>query len=198
MTADLAQFRRGVRLRALAAGLIWTLGAGLGPFACSSLRVSVQHDESVDFQTYRTYVWSDLPGPPTGSPIVDDNALMDRRVQAVVDRELAARGFELREEGPADLTIHYHAILQDKSAVITTRDYEAYGTTEVLRAQHTEVRPYTQGTLLLDMHDSGRQELVWRGVARNGVDDLIGDPDLARAALERAVAKMLVDFPPSG
>ena len=188
MSAALSPCQHPLRWLALS---VWLLST-----ACSTLQVSVQHDESTDFSAYRTYAWSVGDRTDTGNPIVDDNAMMDRQIRALVDAELQARGMTPAGDADPDLTVHYHALLERKAASMTTREYESYAGAEVLRAEHTEITEYTEGTLILDIHDARREELVWRGVAREAVDDLITNPDRAEKELGGAVRKILAGFPP--
>ena len=51
------------------------------------------------------------------------------------------------------------------------------------------------GELVLDMYDSKKKELVWRGVASKTLDPKV-KPDKRQKNLEKAVAKLLKNYPP--
>ncbi|TPV96988.1 MAG: DUF4136 domain-containing protein [Myxococcales bacterium FL481] len=172
-------------------GLLWVFLAG-----CGGLRVTIDADPSAPLATYRSYAW--LDSPPSGNPYLDDNALLEARIHRAVDRELQHKDFVLAPIEAADFTIHYHVILDKRSTMITRQDYEVYGQTPVLRTDYTEQVEYTEGTLILDVHDRKSRRLVWRGVAREAVDRLLHRPEQRQRAIDRAAKRLLRDFPPAG
>ena len=60
----------------------------------------------------------------------------------------------------------------------------------------TTVRTYTEGTLILDVIDREKNELVWRGSASKTIDEM-DSPEQRVSTIEAAVEKLLKDFPPS-
>lgn len=103
--------------------LVAVLGVALLA-ACSPVRVAIDADTEAPFATYRNYAWLGVPPPPTGNPVVDDNSLLEARIQTAVDRELQGRGYQVVPIEQAHFSVHYHAILDKKTAVVTKRDYE--------------------------------------------------------------------------
>ena len=57
----------------------------------------------------------------------------------------------------------------------------------------TTVENQRIGTLVLDMYDAARRQLIWRGVATH---TLSTNPEKNRDKLQKAVSKMLKHFPP--
>jgi hypothetical protein len=51
------------------------------------------------------------------------------------------------------------------------------------------------GQLALDMYDSAKHNLVWRGVASKTLD-VNAKPDKRQKNLDKAVAKLLKNYPP--
>jgi hypothetical protein len=60
----------------------------------------------------------------------------------------------------------------------------------------TTVRTYTEGTLILDVIDGERNELIWRGSASKTIDEM-DSPEQREKTVQEAVGKLLKDFPPS-
>jgi hypothetical protein len=60
----------------------------------------------------------------------------------------------------------------------------------------TTAQTYDQGTLILDIVDAKKKELVWRGSA-NGILDPGASPDKKASKVNEAVTKTLADFPPT-
>lgn len=159
--------------------------------ACSGISTTSDWDQSYDFSSISTYAWTDQ-GLEGGV-----SEIMLRRMYASVDEDLAAKGFTKTDTYSADVLLAYHAGTQDR------QEFETYGygaggwwggywgggmTT-------TSVRTYTEGTLILDVVDRARNELVWRGSA-SGTIDQMDTPEQRVSAIQDAVNKMLKDFPP--
>ena len=71
--------------------------------------------------------------------------------------------------------------------------YRTYGpATTITRTQF-----FTTGTLVIDVFDAGKKELVWRGAAQGEVKD-IRDADKRNARVVDVVKKILTGFPPGG
>ena len=59
----------------------------------------------------------------------------------------------------------------------------------------TTVENYRVGTLVLDLYDAKNKQLIWRGTSS---DTLSNKPEKNEKNLDKAVDKMLKDFPPKG
>jgi len=172
----------------LAALLLCLLGA------CSSVRVSVDYDPTEDFSAYRTFTWFPRPQQPTGDYRID-NPLLDARIRAAVERELAAKGYRKVEDRVPDFYVAYHLSFQDKLDVYTVdRGYMTYWGYRVSMPE-TQVHQYEEGTLVLDIANVREKELVWRGVGSGRVRQ-DPTPEQTTEAVNRAVAEILARFPP--
>ena len=184
--------------------------------ACAPMTVRSDYDELASFSELRTYRWIEREydaGEFSGNPAVN-NPILDRRVRAAVDAELGRRGFIRVSSDPADFWIAYHMVAEQRTA---TRYYTSYGSYGSFGhhgfnrrfhgggfgyydpAFHTTIyeREWLEGTLVLDVVDGRRNELIWRGWARQ---DLQRDPDPERLQIyvTEAVRKILEEFPPEG
>ena len=54
---------------------------------------------------------------------------------------------------------------------------------------------YEAGTLVLDFMDARTNTLVWRGWARNSVEDMLRNQDKMVRTIDQAVAEMLRQLP---
>src|SRR5688572_532590 len=117
---------------------------------------------SSDIERWRTYAWQ--PGPSEGDPRVY-NDIIRARVQDAVDAQLAMRGYTVDNESP-DFRIGWHATIEEKVEIETLNDYYDYGWRDWYSPGYgTYVDEYSEGSLILDFIDAGRNELAWRGVA---------------------------------
>jgi hypothetical protein len=171
-----------MNLKSVAFVLIVTLVA-----CASSITTSVDYDRSVDFSRYRTYGW--LP-----SRIGND--ILERRLTAAIDSELASRGLA-RSDSP-DLLVAIHGRLS-KDIQYTAYDagwgygwrrWGARGPTTV-RRQEVPV-----GTLVVDLVDAGEKELVWRGTPSSAIDTT-ASVEKREAAVREAVGKLFAGYPTS-
>jgi hypothetical protein len=152
--------------------------------ACASVTTSADYDRSADFSRYRTYAW--LPHPePVG------NAIVEKRLTAAIDAQLAAKGL-VKSETP-DLLVSMHAQLT-KQVEYETTGY-GYGPGRWQTGVQTTREEIPVGTLVVDLVDAGRKELVWRGMARR-VLDLMASPEEKEETARDTVARMFAAYPP--
>jgi hypothetical protein len=167
------------------------VGLTLAATGCSGISTTSDWDESYDFSTLSTYAWTEQELEGGVSEI------MVRRMYAAVDDDLAAKGFSKKDVHTADVLLAYHTGTQDR------QQYDTYGygaggwwggywgggmTT-------TSVRTYTEGTLILDVVDRVKNELVWRGSATDTIDEM-NSPEQRVQLIQNAVTELLKDFPP--
>jgi hypothetical protein len=167
------------------------LGAAaiLAATACASSRLSSSavYDRNVNFSKYRTFSYLDVQRLR--------GELVGRRVHQALTDALVARGLQENNISP-DLWFAPHVRLTHEAEILTYDKGWGYGwpwrrpgrTVATL-----ELIPV--GTLILDLVDATRMELIWRGTA---TDTFRPDatPAEKEEALSRAIAKMLESFPP--
>lgn len=159
---------------------------------CASMRVDTEYDASTSFDAYRTFAWMERPDAVRDN--LTDYGQIAQRIERAVERELAADGYALVGEAP-DFYVVYHAGVETQvsTATIGTWGYRRprWHTGPVYA--DVEVTTYQEGTLILDIVDAEKNELVWRGTAV----DAVGDADRAARKAEEAVQAMLAEFPPA-
>lgn len=168
--------------------------------ACSSsMKVRSGADPNFDFAALKSYGW--LPSPDSGDARIHDERL-EQRVTAAVDGDLQAKGYRLVTEN-ADFMVRYHAVLQERTTVErlnATFDYNGMWTPEfspqAMGQGEAYTRPYTQGTLVLDVLDTHSHRLVWRASAQTEVDLRRAGSEKGARVVRDAVDAMLHSFPP--
>lgn len=167
--------------------------------ACAAAQPKIRsdYDTSANFSQYRTY--GIMPGAgrsPTGG---DYSTLIAQRIEAAVSREMEARGYT-RSATP-DLLVNFSVTVQNiqKVSSVPTAGPPAYnyrygayrGWSSY--SYETWVREYEEGTLLIDIVDAGRQQLVWEaaGTGRVTQEKL----DNIETTISNAVARLFTQYP---
>lgn len=169
--------------------------------ACSGIAVDHDYDPSADFASLQTWAWLPHAGK-SGDPRLD-NALLDSRIRAAVESELAAKGYTRASSGKPDFQVTYHVSVEGKLDVDTVyRDYPrgGYGRVGYRRGgwgyTETRVREYDEGTLLIDVLHAGSGALLWRGSGVATVQEE-STPEKRTKRINAAVKKILERFPPN-
>ena len=135
------------------------------------------------FSKYHTYKWVNAGGAHL-------DQIMDAEIKQAIDSQLAARGMAKTDSDKADLYIGYRTAVQQE----TQWDVEgsrAFGMSSGSWTSST----VSVGTLVLDMYDPGRKQLVWTGSATNTIDTG-ADHEKHMKKLDKAMAKLLKNYPP--
>jgi hypothetical protein len=162
---------------------------------CTSFPVETDYDPAVDFATLQTYAWIDGP-PKTGDPRLD-NDLLARRIRRAIDTQLAAKGYREAESGAPDFEVTYLLGVERQVDVQTyvdtyPRGYRWYpGPSQA----YTTVREYDVGSLVIDVVDPRKKQLIWRGSTEARLQD-DGTPEERDARANAAVSAILDRFPP--
>ncbi len=148
------------------------------------------------FSRFKTYKWV-----PVDKQKLND--LAERQLIAAVDAELAKKGLTRTEGDSADLFVGYQASVGTEKQYTSFNSDWGYGpgwgrgwygggyggmTTG-------ETSTIYVGQISLDMYDPGQKQLVWRGAASKTLDPK-AKPEKQKKNLDKAVAKLLKNFPP--
>jgi len=166
-------------------------------------RVRSDFDRETAFSYYNTFDWIAPPVRASEEEMQSDpegpftrNSLLDKRIRAAVDRNLEARGFRYLEGGESNFRLNYHVTFRDKLVGSGSEFGYAgrYYRGGFSSGFNWSVRQYQEGTIIIDVIDRARDQLVWRGwmVSRS----LDGNYD--EAEINHAVDKILMRFPPGG
>jgi len=158
---------------------------GLAGVAAFAQKVHYDYDRSANFYAYRTYQWVGPKEVPAGEQ------LLDQDIKRAVDAQLAGKGLRRVESG-GDLFISYQgAISQEKEYdILRSGPGPGWWGDGQITSSTVEV-----GKLVIELFDAATRELVWRGSAEKALD-IKKDPDKNYRNLEKAVAKLLKNYPP--
>jgi len=149
--------------------------------------VTYDFDKSVNFNAYRSYGW--VPGRQVG------DALVDQRIVAAIDAQLAAKGLVKVDRAGADLKVAYHAAfdrdLQINGFGSGWGGYRFGG----YRSGTARTEQILVGTLVVDLVDAATNTIVWRGVATKDID-LNAKPSKRDANITKTAAKLFKNYPP--
>ena len=158
------------------------------------MRVSSDYDETVDFNAYTSFSWMAQPDQVRGN--LTRLGQLQEKIESAVEQNLVSHGFSKASEDP-DFYVVYHAALEQQitGATIDTWGYgyrRPFRRAGVVYADVT-VDSYQEGTLIIDIVDAEKNELVWRGTAEGAVNT----PQQAVEKIDEAVAQILTTFPPA-
>jgi hypothetical protein len=155
------------------------------------LKTSVDYDRNADFSSYKTYDWADPDNPE-----IDD--LTHRRILAAVDDQMQAVGFQKVDSNP-DVYVTYFGD-DDERTVIDTNNYGYgygggwyWGGGLGMSSSTSTVRTYNVGTLVVDIYDAAKKELVWRGAISGTVSD---NPQKNEKNIDKGLVKLFKSYPP--
>lgn len=155
-------------------------------------------DNSADFSKYKTYKWVDVKGSDHA------NQLTEKQIREALEAELATKGLQKTDSDSADLYIGY------QTAVGTEKQFTSYNTGwgygpgwgggwygGGMSSTTTTGSTSTIyiGQLGVDMYDSAKKDLVWRGVASKTIDPE-AKAEKQQKNIKKAVAKLLKNYPP--
>lgn len=182
----------------LALGLLAAGGCAEGPKVVTDL------DASAEFSAFRTFAFSGITdrGYEVGA---SDNSPLKRRIQDMVDEQLAAKGVrQVSLEDRPDLLVHLFFGVKDKQRAqntgmrpglsgrhVTTYAYHDGDWVPVKSSGATTYEDH-EGTLIVDLAESSKKKLVWRAVIRAVLGDSLEENfELAN----KGIAKAFKDYP---
>jgi hypothetical protein len=153
----------------------------VAPAPAFTQKVDVDSDRTAAFARYRTYAWT--AGTPAANPLAEN------RIHAAVEGQLAADGFTL--SATPDVFVATIAVTHEQRELVAS----GFGGGLMFGGYATaSVQTYETGTLIVDLYDARTKQLVWRGT---GTDTLSDKPEKNTAKMNKAVAKMFEQYPPT-
>jgi hypothetical protein len=172
--------------------------------SCSTIRVSTDRDKAIDFTKYKTYEyygWAD-----ESDKIM--NEFDKNRIEHAFGDEFAKRGLENVESG-GDLVVVLFIVVEQKTEqrAETTGSSGMYGggyyggyygygpewgwgstySTTTVRTYEYEI-----GTLVIDVFDRTKEQLIWESIGRGTVDE---DPMTREKKTPKNVAQIMKEYP---
>ncbi len=146
-------------------------------------KVDVEFDDSADFGHYKTFHIVD--GQLNAKAAALNSDLTKRKIENEIRKRLTEKGL-MEVESKPDLNVRFSLGSARRSEVETyPAGWRGLATRRVRVA-------YTQGTLVINLRDTSRKELVWRGIA---VEEK-NDPMEISKHLDDMVRKAIDKYPP--
>ena len=169
---------------------------------CSGIKVVSDFDPSVDFTQYKTfeyYGWLEESDKQL-------NDLDKKRIESAFGAEFEARGLKYVEEG-GDIVVALFIVAQQKTQTTATTTgmggygggyggYYGYGPGWGWGGGHSTTTyseyDYVEGTLVCDIYDKAKEQLVWEGIGTKTISE---NPKNRDQAIPEAVKKIMAEYP---
>jgi hypothetical protein len=149
-------------------------------------KVTYQYDRGVDFSRFHTYKWVTMENNPQISQITAEN------ITTLVNTQLAQKGLVLAPEGQdADIYVAVQVSVKQQQQL----NWFSSGGPWFGSMGSATTSTIDTGTLVVDFYNPTQRQLVWRGTAARTINPS-GNADKNYANLQKAIAKLLKDFPP--
>jgi hypothetical protein len=154
---------------------------------CAARSVHSYLERGADLGRYQRYTWGSADPFGTGDPRLDNNEIVQERIQAAIEKQLAARGFQKIASGSPEMLVHYHVSVEQR---IDLTDKEP-------TVPCPECKPfiYDAGTLVVDLVDAGSNRVVWRGWSEGNVDGLVDNQRWLDEQLDETVTRIFEQLP---
>jgi len=162
---------------------------------CSTIDVHSDFDPEADFTSIHTFAIKKIEAPDDA---LAANPLLYKRIAAAVTSYLQERGYKKTDPGQADILVVLRGGVKEKMRVTdwgASRPYPygyRYGWD---RPGRVDVHYYTEGTLIIDIIDRVRNELIWQGLG-TGILRRYADEEKRQKAVQQYVRQILDQFPP--
>jgi hypothetical protein len=155
------------------------------------LKTAVDYDRTADFSSFKTYAWFDPDNPAISE-------LTHKRILSAIDEQLQLAGLQKTDSNP-DLYATYFGDEDEQTVIDTTHYGYGYGRGWYwgggigMSTSRSTVRSYKEGTLVVDLYDASKKELVWRGSITGTVSD---NPQTNAKNIEKGFKKLFKQYPP--
>lgn len=188
--------------------IIFVVSVGLFAGGCSSARINSDQVVGVDFSAFKTYAW--LPnGRDTTNKSILNNEITLQNIRAAADKEMMGRGYRLDASDP-DLLLMAHTNFEKREEIVTRPYYSSYSyyhpgfsvgpwypyyysgyyNVPYIHGYGIEEIQYTEGTVVIDVIDREKNQLIWRGWSEERLYDY---EDVE--ALYENVDKIFAEYP---
>jgi hypothetical protein len=167
----------------------------VAPALILAQKTSYDYEKSANFAAFKTYAFKE--GTKVGQELIDN------RIVAAIETELGAKGLTKAESDP-DVFVVYHTAFDKQKDISTFSSgygggYGPYGWGWgggwAGGSTQTTVRDILIGTLVVDMADARKGQMVWRGMATKEIDTG-AKPEKRDKSITKAVNKIFKNYPP--
>ncbi len=168
--------------------------------SCSSTSVQTDYDHQSDFATFDTFAWYMQSGDDK-APTAGTNQIVDGRIRRAIARNLTGSGFSQTTPATADLLVTYYASLSQQMRMYTSGwgygwgygPRWGYGYSYWPGWGYTTASTWHEGTIIVDIVDRKKKQLVWRGV----ISRALGKKSSTDEKIDQAMDRVMAEFPPS-
>lgn len=180
----------------LIAVVIVAVFSGIG---CSTT-VQTDYDHQADFTTYSSFAWNVRPDT-NRSPTNGGSQIIDGRIRRAVAEDLVAKGFSQTSPEKADVFVTYYTSLSSQLRMYSTGwgygwgygPYWGYGYGYWPGWGYSGAYTYYEGTIIVDIVDAGKRQLVWRGVISKGLNK----KSTSEEKIDKSITRVMLGFPPA-
>jgi hypothetical protein len=149
-----------------------------------SQQVSVNYNHSQSFSGFHTYAW----GGNNQNQI--QNSILAQVAQQDIDSAMQAKGFQkVQESQNPDLIVLASGGMRQQTS------WSAWGMRGIGGGMGgISPQQNVEATLIVDLHDTKTQSLIWRGIAQ---DTLSNNGDKNQKIVQSAISKMFKQWPKS-
>ena len=147
--------------------------------------VKTDFDNEANFNAYSTFNWSEeIDNQKESHPILD-NSLVRKRIKNAILSEMEGRNYEFAED--ADLLVNFHVVIEERTG------YKTYPNFGYRYWGRDNVQPYNykEGTLIIDLIDREKNQLVWQGYTEGIVDK---DPSKMEEKIRGAISIIFQEY----
>jgi hypothetical protein len=175
------------------------VGAMVYALSCAPpIKVNYDYNRQADFRAYKTYDWlsvSSSAATQSAKATKERDPVLDQRIKTITGELLRAKGFTQTSDHP-DLLLIYHRSVGDKTDIAGWGytygpSWGYYGPGPGEEATFAS----KQETLILDLIDARKKELVFRGRGLVVVGES-GASTEREKTLRKVLSKILANYPP--
>jgi hypothetical protein len=176
----------------LSLAVVIVLASTLSFTEVQAQKTSAGYDKSVNFSSYKTFMFSETPGAR--------NPLVNEMIMAALTRELTARGLTKVDANP-DLRVAYLAAAGFDLHVGSVSFGVAINPVYAGIVPHGSASwDVTTGTLVIDLLDNKTDRIVFRGSVKDVLQrapsaNLAADAKLVTKPINKGIAKIFKKYP---
>jgi len=152
--------------------------------SCSSVRVTTDYNNEVDFSSYKTYAFS-----KKGIDKAQINELDKKRILKALEIELSSIGLRKNSIDP-DIVVSIFTGVNEQINITNSYNYLGYSYGPWYDFNYNTST--TQGTLYIDIIDFKKNELVWQGIGKGYISE---NTKRKEEQIKSFVNKILLQYP---
>ena len=152
--------------------------------SCSSVRVSTDYNNEIDFSTYKTYAFS-----KKGIDKAQINEIDKKRILKALEVELSSIGLRKNSINP-DILVSIFTGANEQINIHNSYNYLGYSWGPWYNLNYNTSA--TQGILYIDIIDYKKNELVWQGIGKGYISENISKKE---EQIKSFVNKILLQYP---